>query len=133
MESLVERLKKECVEKEIVFVQGRKLKICVDSEVVFEGEAEDEAVCDLFVRADAALSAFYVENVMNKVSELSSIPLEQLEGEVDPDYGDYIDVYTPTLYAEKVACVKIGHTPTPNVWTYRPLQEVVKELEKQLK
>jgi len=132
-EVIKQHLLRDCYEKEIKFEKNREfLAITIDGKSVFQGSSLNEADFCLFQELDAELAGHYIEAVERKVSEITGISIEQLESEFDPDFLDYIDVYTPTLYARKVISVKVGEVFN-NSWTYRPLKEVLAEVEKELK
>jgi len=130
--NVVEKVLKECWDKEVRFELGASMaQILIDDEVVFAVDASDDKDYEDFTRVELELADFYASKILEKVRELTGI--SELEGEYDPDFSDYYDVYTPTLYAEKLLSVKVGKTIADGVWKWRPLKEVLADVEKELK
>jgi len=135
MYELLNLLKNECIGKSVKFrVRNRLLEISVEGEVVWSGDRFSEEDNDFFGEVEAELGIFYLRSVERKVRELTGIT--ELESEFDPDFADYIDVYTETLYEKRLVSVKFcdfyKHEPNYSI-AYYPLNEVLCEVEEQLK
>ena len=132
MSDLVNRLLKECWDKEIYFIRKPDaLMIKIEEEIVFIGVPCDYEENKKFMEADWSLADLYEEKILEKVAEITGIQV--FEAEYDADYQDYLDIYTPTLYAKKLLSVKVGRIISERTWTWLPLRKVLEDVEKQLR
>ena len=132
MSDLVNRLLRECWDKEIYFIHERHiLKVKIEDETVFSGSEDSYEDHKMFMEADWGLADLYESKILEKVTEITGIQV--FEAEYDADYQDYLDIYTPTLYAKKIISVKVGRLISERTWTWLPLKKVLEDVEKQLR
>ena len=133
LDDILEQLKRLAYDKTIGFNMKGEYEISVDGYPVYVGDLDSEDDFVAFMTYEYELLDYYRGEVEKKTHEITKAPRAYIDTQYLGVHGDYLDVFIWAPFKMKIATLRVAETLSLYRWRIRPLKDVLRDLEEQLK